>query len=65
MDSSSAAARPAMSTAGMARRYIGPLAGMLQVYTHADFNATTGKQHPNYRTAGLMADYSLSKRTDV
>ncbi|WP_322083269.1 porin [Burkholderia sp. BCC1972] len=39
--------------------------GAMYTYTRADFNATTGRQHPNYQTVGLMADYNLSKRTDV
>jgi predicted porin len=39
--------------------------GAMYTYTHTDFNATTGKLHPNYQTVGLMADYFLSKRTDV
>nr|WP_175802160.1 porin [Burkholderia anthina] len=39
--------------------------GAMYAYTRADFNATGGKQHPNYQSAGLMADYFLSKRTDV
>ncbi|WP_175980792.1 porin [Burkholderia sp. BCC1630] len=39
--------------------------GAMYTYTRADFNATSGKQHPNYQTVGLMADYYLSKRTDL
>lgn len=39
--------------------------GAMYTYTHADFNATTGKLHPNYQVVGLMGDYNLSKRTDV
>ncbi|MGF6508398.1 porin [Paraburkholderia sp. 32] len=39
--------------------------GAMYTYTLSGFNATTGKLKPNYETAGLMADYSLSKRTDV
>ncbi|RQR52634.1 porin [Burkholderia sp. Bp9125] len=39
--------------------------GAMYTYTRGDFNATSGKQHPNYQTAGLMADYNLSKRTDL
>ncbi|MEX4002549.1 porin [Paraburkholderia sp. EG285A] len=39
--------------------------GAMYTYTRADFNATTGKLHPNYQTIGLMADYNLSKRTDL
>jgi predicted porin len=34
-------------------------------YTRTNFDATSGKAHPNYQSAGLMADYNLSKRTDV
>ncbi|WP_321793594.1 porin [Burkholderia pyrrocinia] len=39
--------------------------GAMYMYTRADFNATGGKQHPNYQSVGLMADYFLSRRTDV
>jgi len=39
--------------------------GAMYTYTLSNFNATTGKLKPNYQTVGLMADYSLSKRTDV
>lgn len=39
--------------------------GAMYTYTRASFNATSGKAHPNYQTVGLMADYNLSKRTDV
>lgn len=39
--------------------------GAMYTYTRADCNTTTGRQHPNYQTVGLMADYNLSKRTDV
>ncbi|MEM5439425.1 porin [Paraburkholderia diazotrophica] len=39
--------------------------GAMYTYTRADFNATTGKLHPNYQSIGLMADYNLSKRTDL
>ncbi|WP_322056122.1 porin [Paraburkholderia sp. J63] len=39
--------------------------GAMYTYTRADFNATSGKQNPDYQTVGLMADYFLSKRTDV
>ncbi|CAB3780160.1 porin [Paraburkholderia caffeinilytica] len=35
------------------------------VYTRTSFNASSGKRHPNYQSVGLMADYNLSKRTDV
>ncbi|CAD6563371.1 porin [Paraburkholderia sabiae] len=40
-------------------------AGAMYTYTHTDFNATSGKLHPNYQMVGLMADYYLSKRTDL
>lgn len=39
--------------------------GATYTYTLSDFNATTGKLRPNYQTVGLMADYYVSKRTDV
>jgi predicted porin len=39
--------------------------GAAYTYTRADFNATNGKVHPEYHSVGLMADYNLSKRTDV
>jgi predicted porin len=39
--------------------------GAMYVYTRTSFNATSGTLHPNYQSAGLMADYNLSKRTDV
>ncbi|AJG21733.1 Outer membrane protein (porin) [Cupriavidus basilensis] len=39
--------------------------GAMYSYTRADFNTTSGKQHPTYHSIGLMADYLLSKRTDV
>ena len=39
--------------------------GAQYVYTRATDNASTGTSHPNYQSAGLMADYLLSKRTDV
>ncbi|RDV00287.1 porin [Trinickia dinghuensis] len=39
--------------------------GAMYDYTRANFNATTGKLSPVYHTVGLMADYNLSKRTDV
>jgi predicted porin len=39
--------------------------GAMYTYTRADFNATSGELNQNYQTAGLMADYSLSRRTDV
>lgn len=39
--------------------------GAMYTYTRANFNGTSGNQNPNYQTVGLMADYYLSKRTDV
>ncbi|MGC2967732.1 porin [Paraburkholderia aspalathi] len=39
--------------------------GAAYTYTRTSFNATSGQLHPNYHSAGLMADYNLSKRTDV
>ncbi|MPW20395.1 Porin Gram-negative type [Paraburkholderia piptadeniae] len=39
--------------------------GAMYTYTRTNFDATSGKAHPNYQSAGLMADYNLSKRTDV
>jgi predicted porin len=39
--------------------------GAMYTYTRASFNATSGTQHPTYHQVGLMADYNLSKRTDV
>ena len=39
--------------------------GAQYVYTRANYDATSGESHPVYHTAGLMADYSISKRTDV
>ncbi|MBW9105109.1 porin [Paraburkholderia phenoliruptrix] len=39
--------------------------GVAYTYTRASFNATSGQLHPVYHSAGLMADYNLSKRTDV
>jgi predicted porin len=39
--------------------------GAMYTYTRANFNATTGKLSPVYHSVGLMADYNLSKRTDV
>ncbi|HGO6146943.1 TPA: porin, partial [Burkholderia cepacia] len=35
------------------------------VYTDGKFDAAAGSFKPKYHTVGLMADYSLSKRTDV
>ncbi|KVR11394.1 hypothetical protein WK09_21445 [Burkholderia ubonensis] len=39
--------------------------GAQYVYTDGKFDAATGSIKPKYHTVGLMADYSLSKRTDV
>lgn len=39
--------------------------GAMYAYTRANFNTTSGAQHPTYHSVGLMADYVLSKRTDV
>jgi predicted porin len=39
--------------------------GAAYTYTRTSFNASSGQLHPQFHTAGLMADYNLSKRTDV
>lgn len=39
--------------------------GAAYTYTRASFNASSGQLHPTYHSAGVMADYNLSKRTDV
>ncbi|SIN80514.1 porin [Paraburkholderia phenazinium] len=39
--------------------------GAMYTYTRTDFNSTSGKLNPSYQMAGLMADYNLSKRTDI
>lgn len=39
--------------------------GGAYTYTRTDFNATSGTLHPVYHQIGLMADYNLSKRTDL
>jgi predicted porin len=39
--------------------------GAQYVYTDGKFESATGSIKPKYHTVGLMADYSLSKRTDV
>ncbi|MFM0499799.1 porin [Paraburkholderia caffeinilytica] len=39
--------------------------GAQYVYTLENYDATTGSVRPKIHTAGLMADYNLSKRTDV
>jgi len=40
-------------------------AGVMYSYTRASVSATSGRQHPVYHSIGMMADYQLSKRTDV
>ncbi|WP_118184711.1 porin [Paraburkholderia phosphatilytica] len=40
-------------------------AGAAYTYTRTSFDASSGDLHPNYQSIGLMADYNLSKRTDV
>ncbi len=39
--------------------------GMEYVYTEGTMDATSGNANPHYHTFGLMADYDLSKRTDL
>ncbi len=39
--------------------------GAMYTYTRASFGATPGARRPTYHSVGLMADYLLSKRTDV
>jgi predicted porin len=39
--------------------------GAEYVYTIENFDASTGNLKPKIQTVGLMADYNLSKRTDV
>lgn len=39
--------------------------GAQYVYTDGKFDGAAGSVKPKYHTVGLMADYSLSKRTDV
>ncbi|WP_179402041.1 porin [Burkholderia guangdongensis] len=39
--------------------------GAQYVFTNGKFDAPAGSIKPKYHTVGLMADYSLSKRTDV
>jgi predicted porin len=39
--------------------------GAQYIYTYTNYNSTLGNVHPKYQTFGLMADYNLSKRTDV
>lgn len=38
--------------------------GAEYVYTTSSFESSTGTPKPKYHTAGLMADYNISKRTD-
>jgi predicted porin len=38
--------------------------GAQYVYTTSTFDSSTGNAKPKYHTAGVMADYNLSKRTD-
>ncbi|MBB5411130.1 putative porin [Paraburkholderia sp. HC6.4b] len=40
-------------------------AGAMYTYTRVDFNSTAGKLNPSYQMVGWMADYNLSKRTDL
>ena len=40
-------------------------AGAAYTYTRTSLDASSGDLHPNYQSIGLMADYNLSKRTDV
>ncbi|TAM07684.1 MAG: porin [Paraburkholderia sp.] len=39
--------------------------GAMYVYTRTTLSSASGTLHPNYQTAGLMADYNLSNRTDL
>jgi predicted porin len=39
--------------------------GAAYTFTRTDFNASNGKSHPQFHSVGIMADYNLSKRTDV
>ncbi|MGF6996574.1 porin [Paraburkholderia sp. GAS32] len=39
--------------------------GAQYVYTLENYDATTGSVRPKIHTVGLMADYNLSKRTDI
>ena len=39
--------------------------GAMYTYTRATAGTPTGTQHPTYHSIGLMADYLLSKRTDI
>ena len=40
-------------------------AGAQYVFTAENFDATSGSAKPKIHTVGLMADYNLSKRTDI
>lgn len=39
--------------------------GAQYVYTLEDYDATTGSVKPRIHSIGLMADYNISKRTDL
>lgn len=39
--------------------------GAQYIYTYTNYDASSGTVHPKYQTFGLMADYNLSKRTDL
>jgi len=39
--------------------------GAQYVYTLENYDATTGSVKPKIHSVGLMADYNLSKRTDI
>jgi len=39
--------------------------GAMYTYTKSNYNTSVDKLNLNYQTVGLMADYALSKRTDV
>ncbi|RXV71780.1 porin [Burkholderia stabilis] len=41
------------------------LLGAMYYYTQGSLDASGGKSRPHWQTVGLMADYNLSKRTDV
>lgn len=47
--------------------YITPsfFVGAMYTYTRGSYNASNGSSHPNWNQVGLMADYNLSKRTDI
>lgn len=40
-------------------------AGAMYTYTHAKLGSLTGDSSPSWHQVGVMADYNLSKRTDV